>query len=122
MENSTEKELLIAIAEGQRKSLRTARIISIACIAIAALMVLLALLVLPKAMAAMDRLDGALKRLDDAMVTLDGLSSSFSNMKDEFSGFLHDLLQVFNIVIHITSFKGMIGVENDMTGNILLFA
>ena len=76
MENSsinTDRELLAALAEGQRRSLRTTRIISVTCLLIAAIFVLLALIILPKASAVMDRLDSALEQLDSAMATLDGI-------------------------------------------------
>lgn len=73
MEDKTdfsERELLATITEVQRRSLRHARITSIVCLVIAALLVLLALLTLPRAASALNRMDAALVKLEDTMGTL----------------------------------------------------
>ena len=69
----SERELLAALAEGQRRSLRHARITSIVCLIIAALLVLLALITLPRAASALDRLDSTLTRLEGTMETLENI-------------------------------------------------
>ena len=81
MENRTEIELMAELVGGQRRSLRQARITSIVCIAIAALIVLLAIIILPKAAAVMDQLDGTIVKLENAMDTLDSLGGTLSKVE-----------------------------------------
>ncbi len=87
----TETELLSSILDVQRRSLRHARITSIICMAIAAIMVLLALLILPRAAALTGKAETALEGLQNAMDKVDGLDDVIAGVRD-FAGKLDGLV------------------------------
>ncbi len=90
---SSELELLAELAEGQRRELLHARITTVVCLVIAALLLVLALLALPRAAETLNRLDGALTALEGTAATLNELDGSLSDIAgaaEQLNGFIEN--------------------------------
>ena len=111
----TERELLAEILTSQRKSLLHARITSIVCMAIAALMVILALIILPKAASAVSKAEDALGSLKGTLEKAEGLEEVFDGVKD-FIGKLDGLVGESGALTDAAARLGKIDIDSFNSG------